>query len=109
MTQLEMDSIIDNAITHFGSVQQQVVAVEELSELQKEVCKSLRHERCDEHLVEEIADVQIMIEQLIRIYDLDRLEIAQQQFAKLARLQDRIIAQSQFFEGLLNGGATYDN
>ena len=41
-----------------------VVAIEELSELQKELCKHLRDKTNMQNIIEEIADVVIMVEQL---------------------------------------------
>ena len=50
-----------------------IVAIEELSELQKELTKSLRDKIDKEHLTEEIADVKIMLEQVIDYYSIDYL------------------------------------
>ena len=51
-----------------------IVAIEEMSELQKELCKFLRGEQYFDvnhfaHVREEIADVQIMLDQLKMIFD----------------------------------------
>lgn len=51
-------------INKFGAEHQIIIAIEELSELQKELCKLLRHEPNGSHLMEEIADVEIILEQL---------------------------------------------
>lgn len=51
-------------INKFGAEHQIIIAIEELSELQKELCKLLRHEPNGSHLMEEIADVEIVLEQL---------------------------------------------
>ena len=53
-------------INKFGKKEQITVAIEELSELQKELCKHLRYfGKIDvEHISEEMADVEIMLEQL---------------------------------------------
>ena len=51
-----------------------IVCIEELSELQKELCKLLRDEKGSanfEKVVEEIADVLIMIEQVKMMLDID--------------------------------------
>ena len=48
--------------------EQLIVAIEEMSELQKELCKLLRNEiRSMDNIEEEIADVSIMLEQLMII------------------------------------------
>ena len=58
--------------TRFGDVAQTIVAIEELSELQKELCKWLRDSKRDiTPIVEEIADVRIMIEQLQAMFGCD--------------------------------------
>ncbi len=56
------------AILVFGAVNQQVVALEELSELQKEITKLMRGQGGYMNLAEEIADVEIVIEQLKILY-----------------------------------------
>ena len=54
--------VLEAALSAYGSEIQRVVAIEELSELQKELCKSLRGQTDRQHIAEEIADVQIMLE-----------------------------------------------
>ncbi|MBQ9732648.1 MAG: hypothetical protein IJV74_00260 [Clostridia bacterium] len=56
------------AFDSYKSENQLIVAVEELSELQKELCKVLRGEGNSEALAEEMADVTIMLEQLRIIF-----------------------------------------
>lgn len=56
-------------INHFGKRNQVIVAIEELSELQKELCKYLRDDSDLSHLTEEMADVEIMLEQLKIIFE----------------------------------------
>ena len=51
-------------INKFGAEHQIVIAIEELSELQKELCKILREEADGVALMEEIADVEIVLEQV---------------------------------------------
>ena len=61
--------ILGGAISSYGSEIQRVIAIEELSELQKELCKSLRGQTDRQHIAEEIADVQIMLEQMMLLHD----------------------------------------
>lgn len=56
--------VYSDALEHFGETIQMVMALEELSECQKEICKRLRGYNNREHLAEEIADATIMLEQL---------------------------------------------
>lgn len=62
--------ILETALSAYGSEIQHIVAIEELSELQKELCKSLRGQTDKQHIAEEIADVQIMMEQMMILYEL---------------------------------------
>ena len=62
--------VLEAALSAYGSEIQRVVAIEELSELQKELCKSLRGQTDRRHIAEEIADVQIMLEQMMILYEL---------------------------------------
>lgn len=58
-------------IDHFGVNSQIIVAIEELSELQKELLKGLRYspeERLN-NITEEMADVEIMLDQLKIIFN----------------------------------------
>lgn len=56
--------VYTNALIHYGSDAQIIVALEEMSEVQKELCKILRGKGDLEHLAEEIADATIMLEQM---------------------------------------------
>lgn len=56
--------ICQQLINKFGAEHQIVLAIEELSELQKELCKILREEADGVALMEEIADVEIVLEQV---------------------------------------------
>lgn len=48
-----------------------IVAIEELSELQKELCKMLRNKGKKENIIEEVADVTIMLEQIKFFFNID--------------------------------------
>lgn len=61
---MEDIDIYKNAISTFGESAQLIVALEECSELQKEITKILRNKGNLEHLAEEVADTEIMIEQI---------------------------------------------
>ena len=77
------------AIWKFGTSLQLLVAVEELSELQKELCKVLRGEGNSEALAEEMADVTIMMEQLRLIFGVDD-EVCEAMDAKIERLKEKV-------------------
>lgn len=77
------------ALNKWGALMQTVVAIEELSELQKELCKALRGMQHNNHIAEEIADVAIMLEQMTMLYHVrDAVESWRKE--KLERLEKRI-------------------
>ena len=70
---------------------QLVVAIEELSELQKEICKYIRDGQIEKkHIVEEIADVLIMIDQLIVYFDISNSDVENEKKFKLERTRMRL-------------------
>ena len=105
MSDMEMDvwgeSVICRAIRAFGSEHQQLIAIEEMSELQKELCKQYRGIGSRAHIAEEIADVYIMLEQLKAIFECDDA-VESWMRLKLSRLNERIkdveARQSEFGE-----------
>jgi len=78
-----------NALIHFGKANQLIVALEELSECQKEVCKVMRGESNLSHLAEEIADATIMLEQVRLMFGLNEL-VCEKMDEKVKRLDDRL-------------------
>lgn len=77
------------ALRKWGVAAQTMMAIEEMSELTKEICK-LGRGKCDmESLADEIADVTIMLEQLRLIYDLDD-RVCAHMAEKIRRLQGRL-------------------
>ena len=55
-------------LDRYGKKMQSIVALEELSECQKEICKFLRDKGNIDHLAEEVADAAIMLEQITQMY-----------------------------------------
>ena len=80
------------AISIYGWRKQAVVAIEEMSELQKEICKALRNDELmnREALIEEIADVKIMLWQLQQMFQIADSEIEVMMIMKLDRLSERL-------------------
>ena len=64
---------------------QLIVALEELSELQKEITKNLRKKSNIDNLIEEIADVQIIIEQLKYYFNIPEESVNEVMEYKLER------------------------
>lgn len=60
--------VYTKALNKFGENAQMVVAIEELSECQKELCKMLRGEGNVSNLAEEIADATIVLEEMIQMF-----------------------------------------
>ena len=60
-----------NAILAFGDQNQLIVAIEELSECQKEICKILRGGEDFRNLAEEVADATIMLEQIRLMFNIN--------------------------------------
>lgn len=82
------DETLFQAIQQFGFDKQALVAVEELSELQKEILKSVnRKQNNRDHLKEELVDVLIMLRQLILIYDFMPDELNTVATEKMERLK----------------------
>lgn len=80
--------ILQEAINLYGRQAQIDVAVEECAELINAIQKQRRRRVGDKEVIDEIADVRIMTEQLALIFGEQEVE-ARRQF-KLARLQSRM-------------------
>lgn len=78
----------------YGIDAQVTKAVEELAELQKELCKFILDDGNMEHITEEMADVEIMIEQLKLIFG-NKREVKVVKKAKIQRLNDRLDEEQQ--------------
>lgn len=90
MTDIEMKIICEQLIDKYGD-KQVVVAIEELSELQKELCKSLRDKTNKENIIEEMADVIIMINQMQMYFKISDEELHQEINYKLNRTKERLL------------------
>ena len=77
------------AMLAFGERNQLIVAVEELSECQKEICKILRGGEDFRNLAEEIADATIMLEQIQLIFSINDC-VCNFMDGKIKRLEDRV-------------------
>lgn len=75
MEKEQEQKIYDDAIDFFGVTSQKIMAIEEMSELTKELCKELRNRGNVEQIADELADVEITLAQLKMIYDIhDKVE-----------------------------------
>ena len=92
ITYEERAKVYTDALTTYGANAQLIVALEEMSELQKEICTALRGRVHPAHLAEEIADVQSMLEQVRLIFSIPDKTVGCMMDNKIIRLQQRIEA-----------------
>ena len=78
------------AVETFGKEHQVMLAIEEMSELIKELSKDYRGRRNVEEIIEEICDVEIMLGQLKIIYKCSDERIKECKNAKLVDLKELI-------------------
>lgn len=102
MTTEERRALLDRAITTYGAPAQMDMAVEEMAELTKALCKVKRvscaaeAKAALENAVEEMADVQIMLDQLRIIFHRSTEE------AKLERLKNRLDGRNNWRDSSLH-------
>lgn len=82
-------AIYIRALDTYGAEAQTLMCMEEMSELQKELCKHARGADNAEHIAEEIADVRIMLDQMAILHNCSGLA-ANYKTAKLERLLNRL-------------------
>lgn len=83
--------IIQDIINHYKKEDQVLQTVEEMSELTKELIKNINRNKNNEtEIILEIADVQIMLMQLIEIYKIDGNKLLGAIEYKLLRQKERI-------------------
>jgi NTP pyrophosphatase (non-canonical NTP hydrolase) len=95
MVKGEKMSILEQAIETYGKDMQLTVAVEEFSELIKEICKNKRGRDNIDSIIEEMADCYIMLSQLGIIFGIAENELNDKVDEKLARLQRRLAERSE--------------
>lgn len=84
-------NVLEDAVAKFGKTSQIVVCMEEMAELTKELSKNLRGRDNVKAISEEIADVQIMLQQMQIIFR-NRWQVEIMQTEKIERLKSRIEA-----------------
>ena len=78
-------------IDHYGHESQKMMLLEEMAELQKEICKEFRGELNKDAITEEVTDVLIMLEQVQMMYDISDIRLLEITNEKLVRQLRRII------------------
>lgn len=77
------------ALSTYGPDAQALMVFEEMAELQKELCKHARGKDNQFAIAEEIADVLIMLDQMMVLHDCESI-VAQYKQDKLERLEERL-------------------
>lgn len=83
-------SIMAEIIGYYGHESQKMMLLEEMSELQKEICKDMRYDPDLEAITEEVADVLIMLEQIQMMYHISETKLHKITNEKLHRQLRRI-------------------
>ena len=94
MNYQEVTNTYKQAIEEYGVRAQKLMAIEEMSELTKEICKDFRGKLNREHLVEEMADVLIMLDQMLLLYKISGEEVGLMRIKKVERLKERLEKQN---------------
>lgn len=87
---MEINEIYEQAIETYGKDAQLKMAIEEMAELTQAICKSFRGADNLDNIIEEIADVEIMLAQLKIIYSLNKNEVCLKKAEKITRLKERL-------------------
>ena len=89
---MNKQEILQQAISTYGAQAQEMMLLEEMSELQKEICKFWRGRDNRNQIAEEIADVEIMLEQMKMIFQCDDA-VKLYRIQKLKRLERRLTGE----------------
>lgn len=81
--------VLQRALDTYGSTLQIAMVFEEMSELQKELCKYLRGKCSPASIAEEIADVEIMLEQMKMLFCCTD-DVRNERRRKVERLKERL-------------------
>lgn len=89
MSEMSEQEVFKAALDKWGADAQTLMVFEEMAELQKELCKHARGADNQAHIAEEIADVQIMLEQMMVLHDCKEL-VLDFRHGKIFRLERRL-------------------
>ena len=93
--------MLREVVEFYGADMQLNICIEEMSELIKELCKVKRGIARPYNIAEEMADVQIIMEQLEIIFD-NSEDVEKWYFKKLKRLMERLEADKTRLGGVNN-------
>ena len=85
-----MKSKLDTIIGFYGETAQKQMAIEEMSELTKEICKDFRGSGFKDKIIEEMADVLVMIDQLMIIYRIKPSDVHEVMNRKIERTWEKV-------------------
>lgn len=81
---MEIKDFVKEIMAKYGKLQL-VIAIEEMSELTKEISKDLRGKGKREHIIEEMADVQLILDELKEYYNISQEDIYKVKRKKVIR------------------------
>ena len=87
-----MRDICSRAICHYGQEAQRLIAIEEMSELTKALCKVSRDQSSRDKIADEVADVYICLSQIELMFKLGST-VPERMAFKLGRLEQRMDAE----------------
>ena len=87
---MEIKKVQEAVIAKYGKTNQTFVAIEEMSELVKELTKNMRGEHNRNAIVEELADVYIVLDQIMIIHGIDLDDVVKKMNEKAQRTADRL-------------------
>ena len=96
MDKAYLKAIYEAAIAKYGESKQLVKAMEELAELQQSICRVFCDRGNEDNIIEEIADVEIMLEQVKMIFDIPEEIIETVKMQKVERLEKRLVGITIF-------------
>ena len=83
-------SIMAEIINYYGHESQNMMLLEEMAQLQKEICNDMRYDPDLEAITEEVADVLIMLEQIQMMYHISETKLHKITNEKLHRQLKRM-------------------
>lgn len=87
---MEIKEVQYAVIAKFGKEHQTFVAIEEMSELMKALTKNMRGEHNRQDIVEELADVYIVLDQIMMMHGIDLDDVVRKMNEKAQRMADRL-------------------
>lgn len=85
-----MDKDLLKIINHYGIRNQLKKLSEEVYEFQESILMDDGSEECLEHIIEECADIEVILDQFKKYYEIEYSKIAQQEVFKIMRTLERI-------------------